>query len=153
MTVDISIDPGSNHTGWCIWEDGKPRVGTLHVPAKITEFTDKLEWLKSHLEAMFLDLYETGGINRVAIEEFVGKHRAHEKGQDMTAMLKCATARGVIFCLAHSYAQSVFFVSKGTITKEATAVRCRGMGIGKCSADARDALEIGVAAGFDRRAQ
>jgi len=144
MRTDISIDPGTTHTGVCIWNDGRPVVTiTLSPPKQCIEYLDKLLWLKQKLEKVF---EENGPITRIAVEKF----QPFTQRPNMLAMMKCSATRGMILGIADNWCETVMEASKRTIKKGETAILAKDRGV-TGSKDAMDAYQIGICAGFDRK--
>ena len=154
MGKDFSIDPGTNATGWCEWIDGKAEAtGTIRTEGET--FLEKFYDLKRKLTDLFSERGD-GDIERIAVEKFEVYHGRVKKeageGAKAMSMDKAATVRGLILALADDWAREpVIEISKRQITKADTALLCQSMGIKATSKDARDAVQIGVCAGFDRR--
>lgn len=158
MAYDISIDPGTNHCGFCVWFDGKPfQTGTFHSPVGLT-YEEKALWLKGRFVKLFqeLDAVGTGRpIRQVAVERFP---TFHSKEKEMSAttnkhsMMMCAGIQMLLFSLADEWSRvTPVRVSKGKTSKAEAMLMARSLGVITKSKDLADAVQIGVAAGFDKR--
>lgn len=159
MGYNISIDPGINATGWCVWLDGKVDE-LLTIRTKGDTDIDKLNDLASCLIDLFEACYPIP-IDSVVVEKFQGGFHPKRKcdGQKdenygvysaLQGMKKCSAAQGVIIGVARGYVRFVDSVSKKKTKKEDTALLARAYGL-KGSKDALDAFQIGICAGFDKR--
>lgn len=158
MGYKISIDPGINATGWCVWLDGK--VDELEtIRTKGDDDIHKLTWLARDLTRRFAS-FALVPLEAVAIEKFQGGFHPKKKsdGQKdenygvhsaLQVMKKCAAAQGVIIGIAAAHCNFVDLVSKKRIKKEETAMLAKAHGL-KGSKDALDAFQIGICAGFDK---
>jgi Holliday junction resolvasome RuvABC endonuclease subunit len=149
MKNNISIDPGTNHTGYCIWRNGRVvDIGTINVPAKLSEFVHKIFHTTTALKKIFSNCQMQGGINKVAVEEFEWHSNGHDR-----SMMKCNAVRGGILVCAALYTNNVLSVSKKQIKKTETRLLAESMRVieknQRISKDALDAFQIGICAGFD----
>jgi hypothetical protein len=159
MGYKISIDPGINATGWCVWLNGKVDE-LLTIRTKGDRDIEKLNYLASTL----IDLFEACcpiPIDAVVVEEFQGGFHPKRKsdGQKdenygvysaLQGMKKCSSAQGVIIGVARGYVSIVDSISKKLTKKEETALLAKAYGL-KGSKDALDAFQIGICAGFDKK--
>lgn len=141
MDRKVSIDPGLNATGWCVWLDGSPvRIGTIRP--KSDTFIGKVNEICSFLDST----YGETGVSAIAVEKFQG----HTHRPNMLAMMKCSAVRGAIIARALRWTSNVVEANKQTIKKTETALLARSYFL-KGSKDAMDALQIGICAGFDKK--
>lgn len=145
----VSIDPGTNATGVCIWQDGQPiKKGllTLRPPSDLS-FEDKLLWLKNEMVMLFSGIINYNDyIDQIAVEQF----EKHFNKPNMIAMMKCSAVRGMLIGLADDYCETVIHANKKQMSKVDTAYMAQAWGV-KGSKDALDAFHIGIVAGFDRK--
>lgn len=152
---NISIDPGTNHTGYCVWEWGKPiECSVFNAPRRLL-FVEKLLWHKAQLSSLFVRIVGTNNIiDRIAVEQFEVRNNRMEHATsrqlEKVSMMKCGAVQGMCFSLADDWAKAEL-VSKRTITKAQSALLARRYGIFTESKDAIDAFQIGICAGFDKR--
>ena len=155
MEYKVSIDPGTNSTGICVWEDGLPiQCFAIHPVKEATTFVGKVISLGGEL-GMNLRYYgNLGAITDVAIEDFSHYHSKDDTigaRSAKTSMIKCATVRGALIYECAGWSISVKLISKGNISKDQTKQLARSYGITTKNKDALDAFQIGVCAGFDKR--
>lgn len=160
--VNVSFDPGINHTGYCVWKHGKPvELGTLNPPGQLP-FIERFFWLQGQVTDLLSRLSDQGGgIDRVAVEDFRGysakiwesnaalhnmKAMVEKSKRDM---IKCAKVAGMLLSQGQCFARVAFEQSKGSIKKEETALLAKAWKL-KGSKDALDAMQIGVCSGFDK---
>jgi len=155
----IAFDPGLAKTGYCIAEDGKVvKLGIIKTSPKESlavrlgaisyEIMDLMAWAYLEKNQAKYDV--------CLIEEFVDQHAAMLKrsgGKAIPSMIKCATARGVIFGTILQETKKIRFIGKGTIKKEETRLLAIDRGIIKPGApksihDALDAYQLLVCAGI-----
>lgn len=150
---DISIDPGLNETGVCVWQDGfvigHPQILRLPTGAYGPKtFEQKLYVMLNRLDRFLTDILSHKGgqyIDQFVVEEFETFQKA-----TMQSMMKCAAVQGGIFALGMKYAERPRLVSKKQASKSEAAWLAKGMGI-TATSHALDAFHIGVCAGLDKR--
>ena len=139
-TNRLSIDPGLWATGIAVW----PPEGGLPLPVTIRPKGDswfaRLADLASKA-APFLD-----HASAVAIEDFVSVYPK----QRADSLKKLFTATGVLIGLALARNIPVRTVCKGTETKAKTNAVVALFGKPRASQDARDAIYLGLLAGFHK---
>lgn len=144
MSIRISIDPGFS-TGLAVWSDGRcVELSTIKVPARGEDW-QRYKVYMDRLGAFFLRWAEDG-ILAVAVENF-GTFRATGK------LMKCATVRGICIGMAYAWTKEVIDISKGTSSKIEADLHtmAAGFSINETTEHERDALHLGICAGFDRR--
>lgn len=156
---DISIDPGTNHTGFCVWLKGRPvQTGVWNAPKNL-EYEEKALWMKAQCKALIVELADktlAWPVRRVAIEDFPTHHADHQAAMNVAtnskSMMKCAGIQMILFSLAHDMATEIpIRVSKGKTSKADALLIARDLGVITKSKDCADAVAIGIAAGFDKR--
>lgn len=155
-SYDISIDPGTNATGVCVWINGKPissKVPSLRPP-KDLEFEDKVLWLRRRLVAMFSEICGVNHqIGRIAVEQFTDQQGASDKSTvfaKKVSMMKCSTVRGMLIGLADDWCKEILHPNKRQIQKHQTGWLAEHYGV-TGSKDALDAFHLGIIAGFDKK--
>ena len=90
MGTVISIDPGSVHTGWCIWRDGRYSIsGVWHRQQSRSKKT-KLPGWHSQLTLYFIDFFNRHHCDMLVIER-------PYPGPNSKALLECYAT--IITCL------------------------------------------------------
>lgn len=149
--ICISIDPGMSGTGVAVWDNGKCVALTTIYPRKDGTDIDRATDLIDKLTNLFSDHVPTF---KVAVEAF---SRFHDDGvapgRKALDMMKCSVIRGICVGVAYQWADYVIDVSKGKAPKSDAVLLARSMGFAekKTSKHSRDALHLGICAGFDRR--
>lgn|GEM_PF-4583978 len=157
--LKVSIDPGTNATGYCVWKDGRPsEIGTVRPSGKARTPLEKLLSLRERVWELFnaITTPPSPAIHTIAVEAWQkGVHR----GQfSVDTMRICGQTKGMIIAVATEFSGRIVEASKGTLGKGETELRARAAGLikpgrRKPSKDALDAYEIGICAGFDRKLQ
>lgn len=163
ITYNISIDPGTNNTGICVWSGGKVVQGLqclkknpFTVYAKKEEaFLGKLLAIKRALVSLCDSLRSEPGnfgtIKSIAIEEFEGFHTAVDKRAfNKKAMIMCGQIAGMLLSVSDDWAEETIHISKRFVRKNESARLADFLGV-TGSEHALDAFYIGVCAGFDKR--
>ena len=166
MKYKVSIDPGTNATGVCVWEDGKIVDGgliTIRPKDSAETFLEKCLSIVRSFTAVCECIFQ-GEINCLALEEFETHNRSDDEAGVLKAkmsMIKCATIRGALIGSSVSFCKEIRLVSKRQISKADTKLLAKSYGLvvnekgehkkGACSKDALDAFQIGICAGFDKR--
>lgn len=155
MGYNISIDPGAN-TGLCPWLNQRPVNSKLDtIRPKGGTIADQILDLVDQLDDYFMGYATQDTIDCVAVEDFPIYHSVDKDPKRLWATKKamkvCAAYQGAIIAVAKNYATRVIVQSKGRIKKSETALLAKAYGL-KGSKDALDAFQIGVCAGFDRKA-
>jgi Holliday junction resolvasome RuvABC endonuclease subunit len=152
MRTCIAFDPGTNHTGYCVFINGKPaRWDVIEPPANIKDYDLKARYIFSAVEYLIQEEQP----EEVAIEDFA---KFHSKeliiGPNMSkrSMMKCAGIQMGIYAVANTWGVPIIrLVSKGTIKKKDSKRLAKCYGVEHEKDDPIDAFQIGVCAGFDRR--
>jgi Holliday junction resolvasome RuvABC endonuclease subunit len=151
MRTCISFDPGTFHTGYCVWIDGKPtECDVIEPPYSAKTYLDRAFSVFGQATA----LVERVNPDEVAVEDFSHFHVKDDKvgfRSAKTSMMKCAGIQMGLTWIARLRCDRVVLVSKGNTTKKASRLLAKAYGIEHKKDDPIDALQIGVCAGFDRR--
>ena len=153
MSFGLSIDPGTNATGLCVWVDGWPvRLVTIRTVTKNDRlcYETKRQLLHENLVVQIDKLIEEfGPLQRVAIEDFIPR----TVGAKVNNIQKLYKTVGTIEALLwERYKVQPKRICKGRAPKEEArwlAVYYKLMGPGS-TLDSRDALHVGCLAGFAR---
>jgi Holliday junction resolvasome RuvABC endonuclease subunit len=152
MRTCIAFDPGTNHTGYCVFVDGKPtRWDVIEPPANIKDYDLKARYIFYAAGYLIEEVHP----DEIAIEDFA---KFHSKeiiiGPNMSkrSMMKCAGIQMGIYAVAYLIGVPIVrLVSKGTIKKKDSKRLAKCYGVEHKNDDPIDAFQIGVCAGFDRR--
>jgi hypothetical protein len=150
MGVKIAFDPGTNHTGYCVFRDGEvAEINVLTSPSGM-EFEKKVVFVKDAAWDL-LTKFESEGIETIAIEKWQGG-----SWNTIASMNKCWGIRCVLIAVASDFTSDLLHPNKKTIRKDETAMLAKAHGIRsegrpKYWHNALDAFQIGICAGFDKR--
>jgi Holliday junction resolvasome RuvABC endonuclease subunit len=152
MRTCIAFDPGTNHTGYCVFVDGKPtRWNVIEPPSSIKDYDLKARYIFTTVELLIDELRP----DEIAIEDFAKFHSSDRTaGPNMAkrSMMKCAGIQMGIYAIATSMGVPIVrLVSKGTIKKKDSKRLAKCYGVEHKKDDPIDAFQIGVCAGFDVR--
>lgn len=169
--VRVSIDPGTGATGVCVWSSKGIVIQLFTLRPHKDANSPLLRSLSLGLQlknylAMYAETY--GVVASVALEawEFHSDHD-DEAGhmRPKKAMIACGTTLGALAMTASGYTSDIRHVTKGQISKEQSKLLAKSLGVieinakgepmrsgHRVSKDAIDAFQIGVCAGFDRKA-
>lgn len=167
----IAFDPGLAKTGYCIAKDGQViRLGVITTSNKeplserLTILSNEIINLGGWVYSNHADKSQVGKNGKGwsylfdlgLVEDFESRHSRLEAEVYMKmtpSMIKCATARGVIWATMADMTVEGRFVSKGKLKKEETRLLAIDRGIIKPNApksiqDALDAYQLLVCAGI-----
>lgn len=151
--VKVSWDPGTNHTGYCVFTDGKPTEwGIIEPPKAAVTYLQKALSIFGQATA----LLERVRPEAVAVEAFSSYHSNDDKIgiASKHTMMKCSGIQMGLVWVAWLHCRSVDLVSKGNISKRGSEQLAKAYGVTptkKGLKDDIDAFQIGICAGFDKR--
>lgn len=148
MTICLSIDPGINSTGLCLWIDGRVQdITTIKAPAATRKMN--IVYRACHILdglCQFMADNQVSQVSVTAIEDFQG----HTNKPNMLNMMKCCVIQGALIADATRFSGKVIPVNKRNEPKEVARYAALDFGLTDVDEHAADAFRIGQIAGFDR---